>query len=813
MTNLKAGIRALLNTPGFSAAAILTLAVGIGANAALFSVYDRLVLHQVVVPNPTSLVAIWSNNPQAGLNGPSVSWPKFTALERGARSFTSMAITAFDTFTLTGNGDQPDQLNGLRASAAFLTTIGIAPARGRDFTGADDTPGGPLVCIISHELWSTRFGGRESILGDIIQLNGQSWQVIGITPPRLTAPFRSVQVFAPRVFDVTFLTPGQIEAGAGYAQPIARLASGVTIDMARSELAALSRTYREQFGSRLDANNICEPRDFVDSIVGNLKPTFYTLLGAVGFVLLIACANVASLFVGRLSSRHKEIAVRQSLGATRGAIVRQFLTESVVFSLAAGLVGALLARWALSGIQAVVAQQVGSTEAFALNWRAWTLMAGAALMSAVVVGLLPAVHASKTELVEALKDSVRGSSSGARGGRLRAVLIVGEVALSVVLLVGSCLLLISFVSLQRTPSGFDPTGVATAAIGLPAGRYATPAQQAEFFDRAIENLRANPLVTSAALSLGLPITGFGARAPYSVAGRQILPLPQRPLANLQIVSEDYFTVLRIPIVQGRHFSPADREGAPGVCVINQTLAGRLFPNESPIGHVLLRGRDANLAHTIVGVAADVRSNGLGAPVANEIYYPLRQLSRAAVNVMARTTGDPAALDRIIRAAVAQADKDQPIASFQTFDSAVSQSLGVQRIVAGLTACFAGIAVVLAAIGLYSVVAYAVTQRTGEIGIRMALGAGPRQVLSLIMAGGLKLVATGLVIGLAGAAGLTPLMRTLLTNVRPLSPVVYAAVAVFFGVVAALACLLPALRASRIDPLTALGSRQVARAGR
>ncbi|MFI5177130.1 MAG: ABC transporter permease [Vicinamibacterales bacterium] len=802
-------MRALANTPGFSSVAVLTLAVGIAANAALFSVYDRLVLNPVTVPDPSTLVALWSRNPQVNFNAPALSWPRFAEIERTARSFSSLAISAFDNFTLTGDADHPAQLNGLRVSSAFFRTLGTLPARGRDFAAADDVPNGPLVCIISHELWTTRFGARESIVGDVIRLNGQSWQVVGVLPPQLTQPFQQVQVFAPRVFEVSYLLPPQIDAGAGYAQPIARLAPGVSLTQAAAELEALGRGYQQRFPAKLDANNTAVPRDFVDSIVSNLKPTFYTLLGAVGFVLLIACANVASLFVGRLAGRQKEIAVRQSLGATRGAIVRQFLTESLVFSAAAGAIGAALARWGLKGIEAAVAQQLPPNTILSLNWRAWAVVAGAAVVSGVLVGLIPALHASKTQLVDTLKDAMRGSS-GARGGRLRASLIVGEVALSVVLLVGSSLLLVSFISLQRTPPGFDPAGVATAFVGVPIGRYVKPVEQADFFTRVIDELRMNPRVTHAGASIALPVNGFGARSPYSVGGRRILPLPERPLAALNIVSEDYFATLGIPVVTGRGFTPQDRDGAPLVCLVNQSLAGHVFPGESALGHTLMRGRDAEIVHEIVGVVADVKSNGLNAPAPDEIYYPMRQLGKPAMNVTARTTGDPAALQNIIAAAVAQVDPDQPISFFQSLDALVAQSLGVQRIVAALTAVFAGIALVLAAIGLYSVVAYAAAQRTGEIGIRMALGARPGQVLALVMGGGLKLVVLGVVLGLAGAAGAGRLIQTLLANVRPLDPLVYGSVALFFGLGAAAACFVPSLRASRIDPIAALGDRRTAR---
>jgi predicted permease len=801
MSDLKSAVRALRKTPGFTAVAVLTIAVGIAANTALFSVFDRLILNPVALPKPSSLVAVWTNNPSLNFNAPAVSWPRYQEIQRSAQSFASLGVSAFDNFTLTGNG-APEQLVGLRVSATFFPTVGIMPARGRNFSAEEDVPNGPNVVIISHELWQSRFGGRPSIIGENITLSGLTWQVIGIMPPRLTNPWSTTQVFAPRVFEVGGLTREQVQRGAGYMQPIARLKPGVSLEQAGKELAAISKGYAEQFGSHLDANNTSEARSFVGALTGNLRPTFYTLLGAVAFVLLIACANVASLFLGRLTSRHKEIAVRQSLGATRALVVRQFLIESLVFSAVAGVLGMVLGFWALSAIQSAFDTQLPPNTTLTLDWRALAFTAGVTMLSAILVGLVPSMQASKTQLVEVLKDSTRGSSS-ARGGRFHAGLIIVEVALSVVLLVGSSLLLLSFVQLQRTPPGFETKGVAAAFVGVSINRYKTQPEQVQFFAQVVENLKLDPRVKSAATVIGLPLAGFNPRSPYSVAGRPIKPLPERPLAGLGIVHENYFDTLKIPLREGRFFTEHDREGAPGVAIVNETLAKRLFPGESALGKVLLRGANADIQHEIVGVIRDVKTNGLSAPVPDEIYYPMRQLGRAGMAIVARTDTDAAALQAVIRSAVTGVDKDQPISFFATMENNLANSLGVQRIVASLTGIFAGMALVLAAVGLYSVLAYAVSQRTNEIGIRMALGAQPGQVIRLVMRSGLRLVAIGLVLGLAAAAGTARLIQTLLFNVQPLDPLIYAGVALLFAFVAALACLVPSLRASRIDPLVAL----------
>jgi predicted permease len=801
MTDLKIAARALRKNAGFSAGVVLIMAVAIGVNAAMFSVYERLVLNPVTIPDPSSLVAIWFNNPQRNVQTPSSSIPRYDELRAHVQAFSTLALSAFDNFTLTGRGD-PVQLNGLRVSSTFFPTLGIQPARGRNFTAEEDVPNGPAVAIVSHELWQSQFGGVETILGTTIQLDGMPWQVVGVMPPKLSVPFGQVQIFTPRVFEVGGLTAAQIQSGATYAQPIARLKPGVSLEQARAELVAFSNGYKARHPAALDANNISEPRPFVAALVGGLEPTMYTLLGAVACVLLIACANVASLFLSRLLERRKEIAVRLSLGATRGAVVRQFLAESLLFSCAGGLIGTLLAVWALSFLQSAIATQLPTNAVLAPDWRVLLFTVGITIVSAVMTGLVPALQASRADLAEHLKDSTRGTSGG-QGRRFRQSLIVAEVMLSVVLLVGAVLLLVSFMKLQTTAPGFDPKGAAAAFVGLPPGRYGAPAQQAEFFDQVAAQLRSQPGVTGAAIATGPPLAGYAGRTPYAVAGRPLPPLGQRPVAFINIVSDDFFRLLRIPLARGREFNADDRASAPAVCIVNETLATRLFADGPAIGGALLLGRDGTTRAEIVGVIRDVKSAGLNAPAPDEMYFPLRQRPRPGLTVIAKTTGDPSALQSSIRRAVAAVDRNQAIAFFATLESNVAQSLGTQQLVAALTAIFAALALALSLIGLYSVLAYAVSQRTAEIGIRMALGASRRQVVGLVMRNGLGLVAVGLALGLAGAAGASRLIRQLLFGVQPLDVAIYAGIAVVFATVAALACLAPSLRASRIDPLVAV----------
>ncbi|WP_438483218.1 ABC transporter permease [Oleiharenicola lentus] len=804
LSDLTYAVRQLLKAPLVTSAAILSLSLALGANTALFSIFDKLVLRPHAFPEPSALVRVWTNNPATNFVGPAFSLPKYELIRDHQSAFSAFAASAFAGFAFVRDGGEPEQITGLRVTRDFFPALGVPMARGRVFSLDEDKPGAAPAVVISHEFWQTRLGSRENVDGDMLNLNGLPHTITGVLPPQLGTPFTTTLVFTNRVQEPAGLNVDQVRVGATYLQVTARLKPGVSFQQANEQIVQLNQRYAAEFSDRLDAKNPIELRTLTEELAGNLRPTLRMLLGAVAAVLLIACANVSNLFLARLSSRQKEIAVRLSLGATRQHLIRQFLLESLLFAVSAALLGLALAKLGLIGVEQLAANQLAPNTTFALNGPTLAFSGALCLLSALAVGLVPALQASRLGLSDVLKDAGRGTPGGARSGRFRSVLIVAEVGLSVVLLVGSALLLLSFARLQKTPSGINPEGIAYAFVNAPVERYRTPVQQAEFHERVLERLKANPQVTHAAAALAVPLGG-GPIAPYTIFGTTVLPIAERPLASLQAVTPEFFQAFQITLREGRTFTTQDRTGTPGVCVINESFAKRIFPGESALGKVLTRGRDADVKHEIVGIVADVRSNGLGAPPPDVVYYPFYQLPRSGANVIVRTTGDPAGLQAVIRTAVAEIDRQQPLAFFNTMQTLVTTNTGFQRLVASLTGIFAAVALLLTAIGLYSVLAYSVAQRTSEIGIRMALGASRSDVVSMVLKHGMRLVVIGLFIGLAAAAGTSYLIRSLLFSVEPVNPVLYGGVSVLFALIALVACLLPSLKAARIDPLVALRS--------
>lgn len=803
MHPLRFALRSLLKSPGFTAVAVLTMAVGIGANTALFSVYQSVVRDPLEFPRSNELVRVWTNDPARNFSAPASSWPKYEMYRDEAQSFTGVAGSSFHNSTLTRNGEA-EQLTGLQVSPNFLTVLGLNTALGRNFTAEENAIGGPPVVILDHQLWQKYLGGRPGAVGETVVINNVSHTIVGILPESLPFPFNQTQYLVPRAFEVPGLNPEQVRSGGAiYLQITARLKPGVSFEQADAEVRSLSQRYNTAHPAQMDANSGHELRRFSDELFGNLRPTFNLLLIACAFVLLIACANVAALFQARLSTRYKEISVRLSMGATRGHIIRQFLTESLVFTAFAGALGIVASLWGTAAVSQALSNQLPRAADIAFSLPALTFSILASGLAALLVGFVPAVQASRQHIAETLKDTARSSAGGNSGRHFRNTLIVVEVALSVTLLVGAGLLVLSLVNLQRSPAGFNSQGVAAAFVTLPQQRYDTREKQIQFVEQVSTQLRAQPGVARAGAVVGVPLSGFNSITPYQIEGQPIVPLPQRPLAGFRIADPDYFATIGITLREGRFFEPTDILGGQDVVIVNESFAKRLWPGQSAVGKVILRGVNADTRTLVVGVIADVKSQSLAAPAPDEIFFPMGQRGTNAVQLVARTNGDPTSMQAAMRAAVAAVDGTIALSNFQTLDQIVAASLAVQRLLVWLLGAFAAVAFILAIVGLYSVLAYTVTQRTAEIGIRMALGAQRGQVVQLVMRQGLALVGLGLLAGLAVSAGATRLIVSQLYEVTPLNPVIYAGVCVAFAAVAALACLLPSLRAARVDPMIAL----------
>ncbi|MBL9215152.1 MAG: ABC transporter permease [Opitutaceae bacterium] len=804
MSHLSFAFRSLLKTPGFTAVAVLTMAVAIGACTSLFSVLQAVVLRPLPYPHPDTLVSLWAVNAERGLEAPALSWAKYEAFAQRTDVFSAISMSAGNGFTLTEGKGEPEQVFGLHASANFLPVLGIQPARGRQFTAEEDREGGPLVAMISHQLWQQRFSGDPHIIGRVLQIDGVAREVVGVLPPSLPVPFNGTAIIVPRPLELPYITPQQ-RPNAIVHQAIARLAPGVTLAEANLRVQEMAALFKAANPAHIDALNANQVRTLAQQVLGNLGRTFWTLAGAVGVVLLIACANIANLFLARVSARQKEISVRLSLGARRGEIVRQFLAESLLFSLVAGGAGVLIAWWSLRGIQLLAGSQIPRSEEIALDPGVLLFALAAALLSGVLIGLYPAWQASRTDVQVVLKDTGRGAGGGTAAKAFRQLLVVAQIALSLTLLICAGLLVLSFHRLQTARLGFQPAGRAFGIVNLPSSKYHQPELTREFFRQLDERLQQAPELARGGAISGLPLTGQGFFSPYAVKGRPVPPIHERPLANIRTVTPGYFGTLGIRLVAGRFFTAADRFGGEQVAIVNETLARKLFPGESPLDHSFLIGPAGDIPVRIVGVIGDVKSAGIAVPAPDEIYYPRHQRGGAFMAVVgeARPGLQAAAVIPVLRRVLTELDPNLALALPQTMDDLVSQSLGVQRVTLALLITFAGIAAFLAAVGVYSVMAYSVTQRTGEIGVRMALGASTGHILRLVLGAGAPPVGLGLALGLAGAFAASRLLQQALYEVQPFDPAVFAGVAACFALVATLACLIPARRAARVDPMVAL----------
>ena len=799
MSQLRYSIRQLIKSPGFTFVAVLGLALGIGANIALFSVFNSVFLRPLAFPEPDRLVRLSSTNEEQNFIRTGFSYPRFLEVEQRQDVFSHLALSAFNAFTLTGKGD-PEQVIGVQASAALLPTMGIEPMLGRNFAADEDRRGGERVVILNHDFWQRRFNSDASMVGQAITLDGAPYTVIGVLPEHASSfPFNQFDVWVPRPAEVPYLAPSQLNNGGFFFQVIARLKPGVSLEQAREAMNVITLGYRQSHPSNVDAPTRIEVVPLLEDAVGDQQQSYLMLFAAVGCVLLIACANIANLLLARFAGRRKEIAARFALGASRRDVVGQLVTESMLIAVLGGVFGLLLAMWVLRAIVTFGDNLIPRVLDIGLDPVALAFALVVTLLTGLGIGLLPALQASGVNVLEALKDASRGSTTA--GQRLRGGLLVAEVSLSLVLLIAAGLLLTSFARLQRVAPGFEPEGIFTAQLALPAQRY-NGDKLAAFYENLYQRLSNLPGSTSAALTDRVPLTGGTTPAPVAVMGRPLPPMSERPQANRHLVSPKYFSTLGIPIKAGRDFDERDNARVPHVAIINETFARRHFAGEDPIGKTLITGM-AQRPSQIVGVVADVRGQNLNTPPGADYFLPALQRPELFTNILVRANGNPAAMAGTVREALRSVDPDLPLLQPAALTTRIAQTVANRKLALVLLGSFAGLALLLASLGVYSVMAHLVAFRTAEIGIRMALGASPGAVLRMVLGHGRRLTLIGIAIGGVAGFAVSRLLQQVLFEVDPADPVIYVAVSAILLLVAEFASFLPARRATRIDPVLAL----------
>jgi len=797
--DVRYAMRLLFKSKAFTAAAVLSLALGIGANTAIFSVVNSVFLRPLAFPQADQLVNVWATAPERGVRLTGDSFPKFRQFQEQQQVFSAMAAQVGASFTLTGQGD-PALIQGARVSSQFFRTLGVRTQLGREFLPEEDRPGGAPVAMISNTCWQRRFGGQP-ILGKVLDLDGVSYSVIGVMSPELAFPYEDVEVWVPRVGEIPDLPPEQIERGSGYLQVIARLKPGVAIPQAQGALSTIAERYKQAYSGNVDASFGVVVRSFKDNWLASSRSTFYIIFGAVAFVLLIACGNVAALMLARFSRRSREIAVRAVLGAGRTRIIRQFLTESIILGLIGGILGGLLG---VVGVRLIVSfgeDFIPRAQEIKLDYKVLLFTLGISLITGMLIGLVPAIQTSRTDLNSTLKDTSRSTTGGVERMRLRKLLVVSEIALSMILLIGASLLVISFIRLYSVKLGFEPNNLSVIYLDLPATKYGDPLKRTAFSNQLIERLNATPGVKASAAADSLPVSGTNSTV-YAVIGQTIPEVSKRPLTDLASVSPTYFGAMNIPLLAGRNFGDNDRLDSAKVIIISKTLAQHVFAGQNPIGQQMIVGSRNNDPRQIIGVAGDVRPSVAEDP-RDHVYVPLQQRSVASLAVVVRSAGDPQSAVPMIREALRSVDSNQPITATMTMQQLIDRSVSGRRLSMLLMSLFAGLAMFMAAIGLSATISYTVSERTNEIGIRMALGAHKLNILGLIMRQAILLTIIGIVIGLVGAYALTKLLTSMLFGVTATEPTTFLLVAAGLGIIALLACYLPARRATKIEPMNAL----------
>jgi putative ABC transport system permease protein len=795
-------LRMLAKNPAFTVIAVVALALGIGANSAIFSVVDAVLLRPLPFKHPEQLVMIWENATHLGFPRNTPSPANFLDWQKQARSFTGMAATAELSFNLTGVGE-PERLDGRRVSANLFDLLGVSPLLGRAFVPDDDRPG-THVALLSYSLWQRRFGSDPGVIGRAITLNGESYTVIGVTPQSVQLPGfenRNDQLWVPMAFPPDEAT----QRGNHFLDVIARLKTGVTVKQAQAEMETIAARLAQQYPDyNMRIGAVVVPVH--EQMVGEIKPALLVLLGAVAFVLLIACANVANLLLARAAVRQKEIALRLALGASRSRLTRQFLTESVLLALFGAGLGLLLALAGIRILRTFVPATISQVETIGINGSVLVFTAIIAVLTGIAFGLAPAIHGSHLNLNDTLKESGRDSVSGSKGNRARSLLVIGEVAVSFVLLIGAGLLINSFFHLRNLDPGFRADHLLTMKIDLSEVQYPDREQRAVFFDEVIRRVGTLPGVQSAAVAGNVPLTYNGDSMSISVEGIPDPPPDQRPDVIFRVIGPDYFGTMGIPIIGGRDFSDQDKADSKEVVIISEKTAQHFWPGQDPIGKRLKPGSSISKApwREVIGIVKDIRQNDLIAPPKMQMYFTYRQMKNVPANALVvRTAIDPISVAASVRNAIWSVDKDQTVADINSMDHIVAEAVARQRFSMVLLGVFALLALLLASVGIYGVMSYSVAQRTREIGIRIALGARRGDVLQMTVTEGFKLVGAGIVLGLLAAFVLTRLMQTLLFGISATDPITFIGISFVLLAVAILASYVPALRATKVDPLTAL----------
>jgi predicted permease len=796
-------MRTLRKAPGFTFVALLTLGLGIGANTAIFSIVDGILLRPLPYRDPSRLIAINETTPKVGTV--SVSYLNFLDWRQQSRSISEMAAVCSVEFNLAGI-DQPENISGEAVSPNLLSMLGVQPFLGRDFEASEGKAGAAPVVLLSYQLWQSKFGGESGALGRVISLDGRGFTIIGVLPPDFRSTEKTDVMEPIGVWLANRPDSSSERSERGDMIVIGRLTAGSSLAQARAEMdgiaARLEQAYpasNAQFGVLL--------RPVREVFVSDIRPALLILFGAVMFVLLIACANVANLFLMRGAGRTKEIALRIALGASRGRIIRQMLAESFVLALLGGIFGLALAAAGIEGLGRLIPADTLMGASMNLNGAALLFAAGAIVLSTFIFGLAPAIQSAKTGVQAELKDGARTAGGGAGQNRWRTILAIAEVSLALILLVGAGLMMKSLYRLLAVDPGFHSDRVLTMEMSLRTSQYDKDVNILNFWQQVLDRVRALPGVEAVASGTAIPLTDSHSRVDVTIEG-MALPKPGSfPHPDTHIVSPGYAHTLGVPLLRGREFADADNENAPRVAMINARLAREYFPKENPVGKRLVFGhpsaKNPPKWMTIVGVVGDTKLYGLANPSRLEIYVPFRQSASSHMRLIVKSTVDPAALASSIRAAVAEIDKDQPVFGISTMKQLIVDSVSTRRMTLILLALFSTLALVLAAIGIYGVISYSVAQRTHEIGIRMALGAGKTDVLRMILAQGARIAGAGVAIGMVASFGLTRLLASLLFSVSAADPLTFAAVAILLFLVALLACYIPARRTLRVDPMIAL----------